>query len=101
MIMFVRHRTGIKTTTCWIFFVTFFCVPPSACSRQKEKGTLEIQIKDHVALSFSVNPGEVTKIILDLAVTDMSDHPPRAYELQLVGYAVYANGKMITRIPPA
>jgi hypothetical protein len=53
-----------------------------------------------VALPFSVNPGEVTKIILDLAVMDMSDHPPKAYELQLVGYEVYSNGKIVTRIPP-
>jgi uncharacterized protein DUF4382 len=53
-----------------------------------------------VALSFSVNPGEVTKIILDLSVMDMSDHPPQAYELQLVGYEVYENGKLTDKIPP-
>jgi Domain of unknown function (DUF4382) len=53
-----------------------------------------------VALPFSVNPGEVTRVILDLSVMDLSDHPPEAYELQLVGYEVYRNGKIITKIPP-
>ncbi len=53
-----------------------------------------------VALSFPVNPREVTRIIVDLSVMDMSDHPPEAYELQLVGYEVYSNGKLINKIPP-
>jgi Domain of unknown function (DUF4382) len=53
-----------------------------------------------VALSFPVNPGEVTRIIVDLSVMDMSDHPPEAYELQLVGYEVYSNGKLINKVPP-
>ncbi len=53
-----------------------------------------------VALSFPINPGEVTTIIVDLAVMDMSDHPPEAYELQLSGYEVYQNGKLIDKIPP-
>lgn len=53
-----------------------------------------------VALPFSINPGEVTTIIIDLAVMDMSDHPPEAYELQLSGYEVYRNGKLIDKIPP-
>ncbi len=53
-----------------------------------------------VALAFSVNPGEVTRIVLDLSVMDMSDHPPEAYQLQLLGYAVYSNGRLINKIPP-
>jgi hypothetical protein len=53
-----------------------------------------------VALPFSINPGEVTKIILDLSVMDMSDHPPQAYELQLGGYEVYRNGKLVDKVPP-
>lgn len=53
-----------------------------------------------VALPFSVNPGEVTKIVVDLSVMDMSDHPPQAYVLQLVGYEVYGNGRLINKIPP-
>jgi hypothetical protein len=53
-----------------------------------------------VALSFTVKPGEVVTIILDLTVMDMSDHPPQAYELQWAGYEVYSNGKLIDKIPP-
>ena len=53
-----------------------------------------------VAISFDATAGAVTKIILDLSVMDMSDHPPEAYELQLVGYEVYQNGKLINKIPP-
>jgi hypothetical protein len=53
-----------------------------------------------VALPFAVNPGEVTMIVLDLAVMDMSDHPPQAYELQLGGYEVYRNGKLVDKVPP-
>ena len=53
-----------------------------------------------LALSFSVNPGEPTLITLDLAVMDMSDHPPATYELQLKGYEIYNNGKLVDKIPP-
>jgi Domain of unknown function (DUF4382) len=53
-----------------------------------------------VALPFSVTSGEVTKIILDLSVMDVSDHPPEGYELELAGYEVYRNGKIIIKIPP-
>ena len=53
-----------------------------------------------VALPFSIDPGELTTIIIDLAVMDMSDHPPQAYELQLSGYEVYRNGKLIDKVPP-
>ncbi len=53
-----------------------------------------------VALPFSVASGEVTKIILDLSVMDVSDHPPEGYELELAGYEVYRNGKIIIKIPP-
>jgi hypothetical protein len=54
-----------------------------------------------VALSFTVNPGDVVTIVLDLTVMDMSDHRPQAYELQWAGYEVYSNGKLIDKIPPA
>lgn len=53
-----------------------------------------------IALPFSVRPGEVTLIVLDLTVMDMSDHPPQTYELQLGGYEVYNNGKLTDKIPP-
>ncbi len=53
-----------------------------------------------IALPWVLNSGEVITIVLDLSVMDMSDHPPEAYELQLVGYEVYRNGKLIDKIPP-
>jgi hypothetical protein len=53
-----------------------------------------------VKLSFSVEPGGETTVVLDLVVHDMSDHPPRGYELGIKGYELYKNGKLIDRIPP-
>jgi hypothetical protein len=53
-----------------------------------------------VALSYRINPGELTLVIIDLSVMDMSDHPPATYELQLAGYEVYRNGKLVDKIPP-
>lgn len=53
-----------------------------------------------IKLDFSVKPRETTLIVLDLTVIDMSDHPPRGYELQLQGYELYRNGKLIEKVPP-
>ena len=66
-------------------------------------GSREVAIDNKVkpvALSFSVNPGELTTIVIDLSLMDMSDHPPATYELQLAGYEVYNNGKLVDKIPP-
>ena len=54
-----------------------------------------------IKLSFSIAPQQKTVIILDLVVLDMSDHPPRGYELGIKGYELYRNGKLIDRVPPA
>lgn len=51
-------------------------------------------------LNFEIPPLGDTVIILDLVVLDMSDHPPRAYELGVKGYELYTNGKLIDKIPP-
>jgi hypothetical protein len=51
-------------------------------------------------LAFEVPAQGETVIILDLVVTDFSDHPPRGYELGIKGYELYTNGKLIDRIPP-
>lgn len=51
-------------------------------------------------LTYDVKPDSVTLLILDLVVTDMSDHPPRGYELSLKGYELFMNGKLIEKIPP-
>jgi len=53
-----------------------------------------------IKLSFSVEPKGVTVIILDIVVLDMSDHPPRGYELALKGYELYLNGKLVDKVPP-
>jgi Domain of unknown function (DUF4382) len=51
-------------------------------------------------LAFEVPAQGETVIILDLVVTDFSDHPPRGYELGIKGYEVYTNGKLVDKIPP-
>ena len=51
-------------------------------------------------LVYEVRPNTETLLILDLVVSDMSDHPPRGYELSLKGYELFMNGKLIERIPP-
>ncbi len=53
-----------------------------------------------VKLAFNVAPRGETVLILDLTVTDMSDHPPRGYELAIQGYELFTDGKLIQKIPP-
>jgi hypothetical protein len=54
-----------------------------------------------IKLSFSIEPERKTVMIFDLVVLDMSDHPPRGYELGLKGYELFLNGKLIDKVPPA
>lgn len=51
-------------------------------------------------LAYEVRPNTETLLLLDLVVADMSDHPPRGYELSLKGYELFMNGKLIEKIPP-
>ena len=51
-------------------------------------------------LAYEVRPSAETLLILDLVVSDMSDHPPRGYELSLRGYELFMNRKLIEKIPP-
>lgn len=51
-------------------------------------------------LAYEVQPKTETVLILDVVVTDMSDHPPGGYELSLKGYELFINGKLIEKIPP-
>lgn len=53
-----------------------------------------------VKLSFAVPTKGETVLIIDLTVMDMSDHPPRGYELGLKGYELITNGKLMQKIPP-
>jgi hypothetical protein len=68
-----------------------------------KKNQRQIPVKNLLApikLSFAVEPKGKTVIILDLVILDMSDHPPRAYELAIKGYELYRNGKLVDKIPP-
>jgi Domain of unknown function (DUF4382) len=51
-------------------------------------------------LSFQVPDKGATLLVLDLVVTDFSDHPPRGYELGIKGYELFTNGKSIQKVPP-
>lgn len=54
-----------------------------------------------IILPFSIHPRTETGIVLDLVVVDISDHPPRGYELHIKGYELYTGGRLIDKIPPA
>ena len=54
-----------------------------------------------VKLSFDVPAKGETILVIDLTVVDLSDHPPRGYELGIRGYELYTNGKLIGKVPPA
>jgi hypothetical protein len=54
-----------------------------------------------VKVPFEVLAKGETVLVIDLTVMDMSDHPPRGYELEIQGYEVITNGKLTRRVPPA
>jgi hypothetical protein len=54
-----------------------------------------------VKAPFEVLAKGETVLVIDLTVMDMSDHPPRGYELEIKGYELYTNGKLIRKVPPA
>lgn len=51
-------------------------------------------------LSFHVPPKGETLLVIDLVITDFSDHPPRGYELAIKGFEYYRDGKLVEKIPP-
>jgi hypothetical protein len=53
-----------------------------------------------VQAPFEVPARGETVLVIDLVVTDFSDHPPRGYELAIRGYEIYTNGKLRAKIPP-
>ena len=53
-----------------------------------------------VKLSFDVAPKGETVLVIDLTVIDLSDHPPRGYELGIKGYELYRNGTLVGKVPP-
>ena len=68
-----------------------------------KKNSRSASVKNKVGpikLAFDTGAHGDTVIILDLVVLDMSDHPPGGYELDLKGYELYTNGKLVDKIPP-
>jgi Domain of unknown function (DUF4382) len=68
-----------------------------------KKGQRSTKIKNTVGpikLPFEIRSQSETTIVLDLVVLDMSDHPPRSYELAIKGYELYTNGKLVDKVPP-
>ena len=68
-----------------------------------KKKSRNAPVKDTVGavqLSFQVPAKGETILIVDLVVTDLSDHPPRGYELGMRGYELYTNGKLVGKVPP-
>jgi uncharacterized protein DUF4382 len=68
-----------------------------------KKKTRSVPVKDTVGavqLPFQVSAKGETLLIVDLVVTDFSDHPPRGYELGIRGYELYINGKLVGKVPP-
>lgn len=53
-----------------------------------------------IKVDFAAAARGKTLIVLDLVVLDMSDHPPAGYELNIRGYELYTNGKLIEKVPP-
>ena len=53
-----------------------------------------------IRLPFDVKTGESTRIVVDLVVLDMSDHPNRGYEVHVRGYELYYNGALADKVPP-
>jgi hypothetical protein len=68
-----------------------------------KKNKKPAQIKNTVGaikLPFSIAAASTTLIVLDLAVEDVSDHPPLTYQLGIGGWELYSNGKLVDKVPP-
>ena len=53
-----------------------------------------------IRLPFDIRAGETTRIVVDLVVLDMSDHPNRGYEVHVRGYELYYNDTLADKVPP-
>ncbi len=68
-----------------------------------KKSQKEVTIENLISpikLPFAIHRGMETAIVLDLVVLDISDHPPRGYELHIKGYELYTGGRLVQKIPP-
>jgi hypothetical protein len=68
--------------------------------KKTQRGAIVKNTVGPVKLSFQVPAQGETLLVLDLVVTDFSDHPPRGYELGIKGYELFSNGKSIQKVPP-
>ena len=53
-----------------------------------------------IRLPFDIRAAAVTRIVVDLVVLDMSDHPNRGYEVHVRGYELYYNDALADKVPP-
>lgn len=53
-----------------------------------------------IRLPFDIRASDVTRIVVDLVVFDMSDHPNRGYEVHVRGYELYYNDALADKVPP-
>ena len=53
-----------------------------------------------IRLPFEVRANDMTRIVVDLVVLDMSDHPNRGYEVHVRGYELYYNDALADKVPP-
>lgn len=67
--------------------------------KKKQKAVPIKDVVGPVKLSFEVPSKGETLLVLDLVVTDLSDHPPHGYELSIKGLELFTNGKPIQKIP--
>jgi len=75
--------------------------PVTGTLKNNQKKVPVADLTSPIRLPFSIQSKVQTLIVLDLVVVDMSDHPPRAYELHVGGYELYTDGRLIARVPPA
>ena len=68
--------------------------------KQDQRAVSVKNVVGAVKLPFEVGPNGETLLIIDLRVSDFTDHPPRGYELGLQGYELFTNGKLTAKIPP-
>jgi len=68
---------------------------------KKNNGAASIKnLVGPIRVAFEVYPKKSTLLVLDLIVVDISDHPPRGYELHIKGYELYIDGALVDKIPP-
>lgn len=53
-----------------------------------------------IRLPFDIRANDVTRVVVDLVVLDMSDHPKRGYEVHVRGYELYYNDTLAEKVPP-